>query len=366
MPVAEEKKAKKSPKNEKQSLLDEMSSKMPLFSEDDYSTKTVEAVPSGSMSLDLALGNGGYPRGTIIDLFGAESAGKSLLSIMAIAQVQKMDGTVVVWDAERSYSKNLDWMRTNGVDTKKLKFLKLNPKQGAEIGFDVMYKLIAAGAVDLFIVDSVPSLVPQMALDRTMMQESVLGRRASMLTNALSRMVGLIDDSKTIVMFINQMRANVDANNKYAPKEKETSNWALKHYSTIRMYVKKVSKPTEENGVPVSHRVRVKLMKNKVAEPYRTAEFDIFYNRGVDQAGEVADILVGAEVISQKGAWFFYKDQKFQGLDKVTEFLRDPKELAEGKAKVLELGSAIKAFGVRDQAELAAETADEVSIESED
>lgn len=198
-------KENKEPKKNKLNLLDELAKTLPLVSEKEYETKT-EPIPSGSLSLDLAIGIGGYPRGAIIDIFGVESAGKSLLSIMAIAQVQKMGGVAVVWDAERSYSKNLEWMRINGVDTSKLRFLKLRSDQGAEIGLDAIEQICKNNAADLVVIDSVPSLIPQKALERDLTEEARLGARAAMLTSALPRLAAICDESKTSIICINQMR----------------------------------------------------------------------------------------------------------------------------------------------------------------
>lgn len=192
-------------KKNKLNLLDELSKTLPLVSEKEYETK-IDPIPSGSLSLDLAIGIGGYPRGAIIDIFGVESAGKSLLSIMAIAQIQKKGGVAVVWDAERSYSKNLEWMRINGVDTSKLRFLKLRSDQGAEIGLDAIEQICKSNAADLIVIDSVPSLIPQKALERDLTEEARLGARAAMLTSALPRLSAICDETKTSIMCINQMR----------------------------------------------------------------------------------------------------------------------------------------------------------------
>ncbi len=189
----------------KLNILDEMSKNIPLVSEGDYEVK-LDPIPSGSLSLDLAIGIGGYPRGAIVDIFGSESAGKSLLSIMAIAQIQKQGGVAVVWDAERSYSKNLEWMRINGVDTSKLRFLKLKSDEGAEIGLSSIEQICKKGAADLIVIDSIPSLIPQKALEKDLTEEARIGARASLLTPALSRLAAICDDSKTTVMCINQMR----------------------------------------------------------------------------------------------------------------------------------------------------------------
>lgn len=332
--------------SEKMDLLNEMASELPIFSDADYETKT-EAIPSGSLSLDMAIGIGGLPRGAIIDVYGSESAGKSLISIMAIAQIQKQGGVAVVWDAERSYSKNLAWMRVNGVDTSKVKFLKLRPEQGAEIGFEAVLKICKAGAADLIVIDSVPALLPQMAIDKPMTDNAKMAATAGMLSQALPKLTGVIDDSKVCLMFINQMRANIGGG-LYGPTEKETGGFSLKFFSSVRLRVKKVSKSQKiENDVPVGHRVNVMVVKNKMGAPHRQAEFDIYYNSGVDNASEIADILVGANVVVRKGAWYEWDGKKFQGLDGLVEHIKKPEVFKTAWATCSALSTKINAFGVR-------------------
>lgn len=333
-------------KNEKIDILDELAKQLPIFGEKDYETK-VEPISSGSLSLNFAIGIGGYPRGAIVDVFGNESAGKSLLSIMAIAEIQKKGGVAVVWDAERSYSKNLSWMRVNGVDTTKIRFLKLSAKQGAEVGFDAIERICKAGAADLIVIDSVPSLIPQVAIDKNMTEVSKLGARASMLTEVLPKLAGFADESKILIMFINQMRC-VIGGGMYGPTEKETSIFALKHFSSLRLSVRKINKSMkEQNGVPVSHRVHVKVVKNKVAAPYRQAEFEINYLKGVDNISEIAEILIAADIIKKKAAWFEYEGKRFHGMNQIADYFKDKKVFEKGleRAKNLKINS----FGILEE-----------------
>ena len=279
------------------------------------------------------------------------SGGKSLLSIMAIAQVQKQNGTAVVWDAERSYSKNLTWMRVNGVDTSKVKFLRLRPTQGCEIGFDAIEKICKAQAADLIVIDSVPSLIPQSALEREMTDNDIVANRASIITRACGRLVGILDDNKTVLMFINQLRANIGAANMYAPKTKETTQYALKHFASLRLSVSKISKSEIVNGLPYSHRVRVVAVKNKVAPPYRTAEFSIIYLSGVDTAGEIADILIGSGEAEKAGAWIKYEGEKYNGRDAFVDALRKKEVFDKALKHAMSLADKVNIFGVQDASE---------------
>ena len=328
--------------------LDKMASEIPLMTEADYVTST-KITPTGSLALDLAIGTGGYPSGCIIDTFGGESAGKSLLSIMYMAQVQKAGGVAVVWDVERSYSKNTAWLKVNGVDPSKLRYIKLPPEQGCEHGMDAVEKICKAGLADLIVIDSIPAMVPQSSLERSMTKADMVSSRANALTRHLNRLVGIIDTSKTTVLFINQLRANMGAG-MYDPKEKETSIFALKHASSLRMKVTKLAGKDNMklvNDVPVGHRVRVKVVKNKLAAPYKTAEFDILYTSGVDVASEVADILIGAGDAKMSGSWIDFDGQRIQGLTKFVSYIREPKNLEKYTKQARALGDKINSFGVK-------------------
>lgn len=326
--------------------LDELAKELPLFAEEDYVTST-KITPSGSLALDLAIGLGGYPSGCIIDTFGGESAGKSLLSIMAMAQVQRSGGVAVVWDVERSYSKNTGWLKVNGVDPSKLRFIKLRPEQGCEQGMDAVEKIAGSGLADLIVVDSIPAMVTQAQLEKSMSENDMVSARANAMTRHLNRLVSIIDSSKTTVLFINQLRANMGGG-MYEAKEKETSIFALKHASSLRMQVTKlIGKDNIKivDGVPVGHRVKVKLVKNKLAAPYKVAEFDIYYNSGVDVASEVADILIGAGTAKSRGAWIDFDGQSFNGLKKFTDFIREPKNLEKYIKQVKAASDKINNFG---------------------
>jgi recombination protein RecA len=342
---------------DKLKVLDELAGDLPIFQEQDYVTST-RMIKTGSLALDMAIG-GGYPSG-IVDTYGAESAGKSLLSIMAIAQVQKAGGVAVVWDAERSYSKNLNWMRINGVDTAKVRFLKLRPKEGCEIGFDAIEKIVENKAADLIVVDSIPALVPQDAIDKGMTEHEIMGRRAFLVTRFCSRSFAMLDESQTTVLLINQIRANIASGPAaaFAPKTKETSNLSLRHAAGLRLRVEKISKPNIVDGLPASHRVRVTAVKNKVSVPYRVAEFDISYQNGVDTTAEVADILIGAKEVVKNGAWFTWEGQRYQGRAELVNAMRDPKVFE----KALKKATSVKTntFGVTDQSE-----SDSLSVKEE-
>lgn len=326
--------------------LDKLASDMPLFTEEDYVTST-KITPSGSLALDLAIGLGGYPSGCIIDTFGGESAGKSLLSIMAMAQVQRAGGVAVVWDVERSYSKNTGWLKVNGVDPSKLRFIKLRPEQGCEIGMESVEKIAGSGLADLIVVDSIPAMVTQAQLQKSMSENDMVSARANAMTRHLNRLVSIIDTSKTTVLFINQLRANMGGG-MYEAKEKETSIFALKHASSLRMQVTKLTGKDNikvVNGVPVGHRVKVKLVKNKLAAPYKTAEFDIYYNSGVDVASEIADILIGAGVAKTSGSWIDFDGHHIQGLKKFVDVIREPKNLEKYLKMAKALSDKVNNFG---------------------
>lgn len=345
--VADKKNTKPSEQDDRRARLLALSKEIPIVQVEDY-VKDTGRIPSGSLSLDMAIG-GGYPRGAIIDTFGGESAGKSLLSILAMAQVQKSGGIVALWDAERSYSKGTDWLKTNGVNPNDIVWLSPPANQGAEWGFQHVERLIDEGLVDLVVIDSIPALVPQDALDKEMTENEMLGRRASIVTRFCNRMFNKLDSKKTTIMFINQVRANIVSGPAaaFAPKTKETSNYGLKHASSLRLQVSKVTKPKIVNGLPYSHRVKVVAVKNKVSAPYRSAEFEITYTAGVDTAGEVADILISAGEAEKSGSWIKYDGEKYQGRDGFAAAIRDPKMFDKALKKAQSLATKVNAFGVQ-------------------
>jgi recombination protein RecA len=351
-------------KQDKQAILDELAGELPLVTDKDYEVKTTP-IASGSLTLDLAIGIGGYPRGSIVNVFGPPAGGKSLISMMAIAQCQREGGVAIVWDAERSYSRNLDWMRVNGIDTSKIRFIRLRATQGAELGFDTIEKVLTRNAADLIIIDSLPSLVPQKAMDKDVTEQVVVAARAGMLSYVMPRMAAYADESKCCLMLIDQMRKNIGGG-MYGPTEKETSILSVIHHSNIRLQVNMVSKSMKlENDIPVSHRVRVKVVKNKVAAPFRQAEFEINYRKGVDNASEVADILIAAGKIEQQGAWFFYGKDKFQGMDKLVAHFKVPEIYAKSVAEVKALTN-VNAFGVKKSEGEKANAQEELEVSDEE
>jgi recombination protein RecA len=334
---------------------------LPIYDSEDYVTST-QYTPSGSLALDAALG-GGYPSGSIFDVFGAESAGKSLLSILAMAEVQKRGGIVAAFDAELSYTKKggQDWLKVNGVDPNVIKWVRLAEAQGAEIGLETLRTICRELSAfntpdsqpDLAIVDSVPSLIPNDALGKSLDEHQMLGRRASLIGNFAGLMVPIINRSKTMVFVINQIRANIVSGPaaSFAPKTKETSNFSLKHFSTIRLKIEKMSKPWMENDLPGGHRVRVTVVKNKVSRPGRVAEFDLSYTTGVDTAGEVADLLVAGKEAKKKGAWIEYDGIKANGRDDFKAKLRDPKVFEKALKHAQSLIGKVNVIGVQDEDE---------------
>ncbi len=341
-----EKETKKNEKISKIDILESLAKDFSLVRDKDYIKKT-EAIPSGSLALDLALGIGGYPRGAIIDIYGEESSGKSLLTIMTIAQLQRKGGIAVIWDAERSYSKNMEWMRINGVDTSKVFFLKLKPEQPAEDGFNAIEEICKNKAADLIVIDSIPSLVPQAMLEKNIGDSIKIGARAALLTNVLPRLTSLADENDVTIMTINQIRAAINTSF-YGPTERETSIFALKHYSTIRMEVSKINKSVKfENEIPIGHRIKVKIVKNKVAAPGKVCEFEINYTKGVNNIMETAEILISTGLAKRKGAWIEYEGKKMQGINGLYEELKQNKELYKKSIeKIKEVANNSSVFGV--------------------
>lgn len=335
---------------------------LPIYDKEDYVTST-QYTPSGSLALDAALG-GGYPSGSIFDVFGAESAGKSLLSILAMAEVQKRGGIVAAYDAELSYTKQggQDWLKINGVDPEVIKWIRLSEGQGSEIGLETLRTICKELAAfntpdsqpDLAIVDSVPSLIPSDTLGKALDEGKMLGRRAALIGDFAGLMVPIINRSKTMVFVINQIRANIVSGPaaSFAPKTKETSNFSLKHFSTIRLKIEKMSKPWLEDGLPGGHRVRVTVVKNKVARPGRVAEFDLSYTTGVDTAGEVADLLIAGKEAKKSGNWIQYEGIKANGRDGFRDALKKDTKVYEAALKqARSLIGKVNVVGVQDEDE---------------
>ncbi len=281
----------------------------------------IELIPSGALSLDLALG-GGYPKGRVIEIYGPESSGKTTLSLHAIAQVQKAGGTAAFIDAEHaldpSYAKKL------GVDTANL--LVSQPDSG-EQALEIAETLVRSNAVDLIVVDSVAALVPQAEIDGDM-GDSHMGLQARLMSQALRKLTGIISKSKATVIFINQIRMKIGV--MFGNPETTTGGNALKFYASLRLDIRRIGQIKIGEEI-VGNRTKVKVVKNKVAPPFRTTEFDIMYNEGISNTGDVLDLAVVHGIVGKSGAWFDYKEGKIgQGREATKVYLKEnPKVLQE-------------------------------------
>ena len=288
----------------------------------------VELLPSGSLSLDIALG-GGYPKGRIIEIYGPESSGKTTLTLHAIAEMQKQGGTAAFIDAEHAldpaYAKKL------GVDTDNL--LVSQPDNG-EQALEICETLVRSNAVDLIVVDSVAALVPQAEIDGDM-GDSHMGLQARLMSQALRKLTGIINKSKATVIFINQIRMKIGV--MFGNPETTTGGNALKFYASVRADIRRIGQIKEGDNV-IGNRTRVKIVKNKIAPPFRVAEFDIMYNEGISKTGDVLDLAVQYGVVGKAGAWFDYNDAKIgQGREQTKKYLKEhPDVLAEIDDKVRE------------------------------
>ncbi|HPF30983.1 MAG TPA: recombinase RecA [Candidatus Saccharibacteria bacterium] len=294
----------------------------------DKKTISVDLFSSGSLSLDLALG-GGYPRGRIIEIFGPESSGKTTLALHAIAEIQKNGGTAAFIDAEHaldpSYAKKL------GVDVDNL--LVSQPDNG-EQALEIAETLVRSNAIDIVIIDSVAALVPQAEIDGEM-GDSHMGLQARLMSQALRKLTGIINKSKTTVIFINQIRMKIGV--MFGNPETTTGGNALKFYASIRIDIRRTGQIKSGEEI-IGNRTKVKIVKNKIAPPFRVSEFDIMYNQGISKTGDVLDLAVQHEIVRKSGAWFDYGEAKIgQGREATKEYLAsNPKILSEIEKKVRE------------------------------
>jgi len=295
----------------------------------EYKAMEVEAIPTGALSLDIALGIGGVPRGRIIEVFGPESSGKTTLALHVVAEAQKMGGEAAFIDAEHA----LDpvYARKLGVDIDNL--IVSQPDTG-EQALEITEALVRSGALDVIVVDSVAALVPKAEIDGDM-GDSHMGLQARLMSQALRKLAGAINKSKTVLIFINQLREKIGV--MFGNPETTTGGRALKFYASVRMDIRKIEN-IKQDGEVMGNRVRVKVIKNKVAPPFREAEFDVVYGKGISKEGNILDMAVNLDIIEKSGSWFSYNGERIgQGRENVKRYLAEnPKMLEEVDKKVRE------------------------------
>ena len=287
----------------------------------EFQAMNIEAIPTGALGLDIALGIGGVPRGRIIEIYGPESSGKTTLALHIIAEAQKMNGEAAFIDAEHAldpvYAKHL------GVDIDNL--IVSQPDTG-EQALEITEALIRSGALDVIVVDSVAALVPKAEIDGDM-GDSHIGLQARLMSQALRKLAGAINKSKTVLIFINQLREKVGI--MFGNPETTTGGRALKYYSSVRLDIRKVEN-IKQDGEVVGNRARVKVVKNKVAPPFREAEFDIVYGKGISKEGNILDIGVNLDIVEKSGSWFGYNGERLaQGRENVKAILKERPELMQ-------------------------------------
>jgi len=290
----------------------------------------LEFIPTGSFGLDIATGIGGYPRGRIIEIFGPESSGKTTMALHAIAEAQKLGGIAAFIDAEHAL--DTGYADKIGVDVKNL--LVSQPDYG-EQAMDIAETLVRSNAIDIIVIDSVAALTPKAEIEGEM-GDSHMGLQARLMSQALRKLTSAISKSKCIVIFINQIRMKIGV--MFGNPETTTGGNALKFYASIRLDVRKISSVKDKEEMTGS-RTRVKVVKNKVAPPFKTAEFDMMYGSGVSRSGEIIDLAVEKDIIKKSGSWFAYGDNRIgQGMDKVKAYLEEnPAVLADIEKKVREV-----------------------------
>ena len=295
----------------------------------EFKAMEVEAIPTGALSLDIALGIGGVPRGRIIEVYGPESSGKTTLALHIIAEAQKTGGEAAFIDAEHAldpvYAKKL------GVNIDEL--IVSQPDTG-EQALEITESLVRSGALDVIVVDSVAALVPKAEIDGDM-GDSHMGLQARLMSQALRKLAGAINKSKTVLIFINQLREKIGV--MFGNPETTTGGRALKFYASVRMDIRKIENIKQDGNV-IGNRARVKIVKNKVAPPFREAEFDIMYGEGISKVGNILDTAINLNIIEKSGSWFSYNgDRVGQGRENVKNYLKDnPKILEEVEKKVRE------------------------------
>ncbi|NEX13025.1 recombinase RecA [Prosthecochloris sp. ZM] len=285
----------------------------------DAAVMPVQVISTGSIALDFALGVGGFPKGRVVEIYGPESSGKTTLALHAIAEAQKLGGVAAMVDAEHAFDQA--YARRLGVDINAL--LVSQPESG-EQALSIVETLVRSGAVDIVVVDSVAALVPQAELEGEM-GDSVMGLQARLMSQALRKLTGAISKSSSVAVFINQLRDKIGV--VYGNPETTTGGKALKFYSSVRLEIRKTAQI--KDGVDIiGNRTKVKVVKNKVAPPFKTVEFDILYGEGISVMGELIDLAVEFGIVKKAGAWFSYESEKLgQGREAVKKAFREDQEL---------------------------------------
>ena len=293
----------------------------------DTKVEKIDVIPTGCLTLDAALGIGGVPRGRIIEIYGPESSGKTTVSLHILAEAQKMGGTAAFIDAEHALDPT--YAEKLGVD---LKNLYVSQPDTGEQGLEICESLVRTGAVDIVVIDSVAALTPKAEIDGEMGDNHV-GLQARLMSQALRKLAGITNKSKTCVIFINQLREKVGV--MFGSPETTTGGKALKFYSSIRLDVRKIDNIKVGDQI-VASRTKVKVVKNKLAAPFKTAEFDIVYGKGISKEGCLLDLALQYDIIQKTGSWFSYKDNKFgQGKENVKEYIASNKEFYDEIEKLV-------------------------------
>ncbi|WP_406685374.1 recombinase RecA [Seonamhaeicola sp. MEBiC1930] len=311
--------------------LDKAYGKGTVMKMSDAAVEDVDAISSGSLGLDIALGVGGYPRGRVIEIYGPESSGKTTLTLHAIAEAQKTGGIAAFIDAEHAFDRF--YAEKLGVD---IDNLIISQPDNGEQALEIADNLIRSGAIDIVVVDSVAALTPKSEIEGEM-GDSKMGLHARLMSQALRKLTASISKTNCTVIFINQLREKIGV--MFGNPETTTGGNALKFYASVRLDIRRSTQIKQTDGTVAGNKTRVKVVKNKVAPPFKMAEFDIMYGEGVSKVGEILDIAVDNEIIKKSGSWFSYQDTKLgQGRDAVKALIKDNPELMdELEAKVREI-----------------------------
>ncbi len=296
----------------------------------DSAVEEVEVIPSGSLGLDIALGVGGYPKGRVIEIYGPESSGKTTLTMHAIAESQKAGGIAAFIDAEHAF--DAVYAKKLGIDVENL--IISQPDNG-EQALEIADNLIRSGAIDIVVIDSVAALTPKAEIEGEM-GDSKMGLHARLMSQALRKLTATISRTKCTVIFINQLREKIGV--MFGNPETTTGGNALKFYASVRIDIRRSGSPIKVGEDAVGNRVKVKIVKNKVAPPFKNTEFDIMYGEGISKVGEILDLGVEFDIVKKSGSWFSYGETKLgQGRDAVKELLKDNPELLEELAEKIKV-----------------------------